>query len=207
MKKLVFISIFLFSTSAFADKPCNTHEKIGLCKVSAKNFGFPSTKIQKLIKMVKKVKKNMSSSLKNQILSELDNYFDFNFMAKAALQSKWKSLTSDRQQKYVKLFTQMLKRSYIKKLYKHKKFTIKITSEKLKGKRARVGIELKKKHSSSEVPVGITYKMIKNSSKGWTIYDVITDEVSLVKNYRSIFKRKMKSKGFGGLLSYLKSVK
>jgi phospholipid transport system substrate-binding protein len=53
--------------------------------------------------------------------------------------------------------------------------------------------------------VSVDYKLYKSAKGGWRIYDVVTDEVSLVETYQSQFRKLLADKGFDGLLSTLKS--
>src|SRR5207237_1736326 len=50
----------------------------------------------------------------------------------------------------------------------------------------------------------IEYRMIKRG-ESWMVYDIITDELSLMRNYRSQFQRIMNGSGYDGLLSKMKT--
>ena len=54
----------------------------------------------------------------------------------------------------------------------------------------------------------VTYKLFRADAKGeWKIYDVITDDVSLVSTYSDQFRKLISNKGFDGLLASLKAKK
>jgi phospholipid transport system substrate-binding protein len=50
----------------------------------------------------------------------------------------------------------------------------------------------------------IDYKLADKGGGKWAVYDVITDDVSLLRNYRSEFGRIIKKDGFAVLLSKMK---
>jgi phospholipid transport system substrate-binding protein len=48
-------------------------------------------------------------------------------------------------------------------------------------------------------PVSIDYSM-SPAGKEWKVFDIFTDEVSLVKNYKRQFRRVIKEEGWSGLI-------
>ena len=53
--------------------------------------------------------------------------------------------------------------------------------------------------------VQIDYRLIQQPDGSWKVYDVITDELSLVRNYRTQFQRIIGGNNYDGLLSRMKS--
>jgi phospholipid transport system substrate-binding protein len=54
--------------------------------------------------------------------------------------------------------------------------------------------------------VPVEYKLFRENEKGeWRIYDIVTDDVSLLETYQGQFRKLMADKGFDGLLTTLKS--
>ena len=50
----------------------------------------------------------------------------------------------------------------------------------------------------------IDYKLAQKGGDKWAVYDFITDDVSLLRNYRSEFGRIIKRDGFPALLAKMK---
>ncbi|MFA9412708.1 MAG: ABC transporter substrate-binding protein, partial [Deltaproteobacteria bacterium] len=48
-------------------------------------------------------------------------------------------------------------------------------------------------------PVTIDYSM-SSADKDWKVFDIFTDEVSLVKNYKRQFRRVIRDEGWSGLI-------
>jgi phospholipid transport system substrate-binding protein len=54
--------------------------------------------------------------------------------------------------------------------------------------------------------VPVVYRLYRNDAKAaWRIYDVVTDDVSLLATYRDQFRKLIADKGYEGLLNALKS--
>ena len=52
----------------------------------------------------------------------------------------------------------------------------------------------------------VQYKLHRADGKGdWRIYDIVTDDISLLETYQGQFKKILADKGFNGLLTTLKS--
>jgi len=52
----------------------------------------------------------------------------------------------------------------------------------------------------------VEYKLYRAGEKDeWRIYDIITDDVSLLETYQGQFRKLLSEKGFDGLLSTLKA--
>jgi phospholipid transport system substrate-binding protein len=54
--------------------------------------------------------------------------------------------------------------------------------------------------------VPVEYKLFRENEKGeWRIYDIVTDDVSLLETYQGQFRKLLADKGFDGLLTTLKN--
>jgi len=151
------------------------------------------------------VKKSMNAKAKAAFGAVMEQYFHFGLMAQGAMHKNWSTLSADQQKEFTTLFSQMLKGSYRKKLVKHEKFKVLVKGQKIKADKARVQTALIKIGGSDEDNIDVVYKMIR-VQKTWKVYDVITDEVSLVRNYRSTYASLMKKGGAPALFAHLRSV-
>ncbi len=126
--------------------------------------------------------------------------FDYEEMAKRTLAKKWKKLSSEKQQEFVKLFQQFLTQSYAGNIDGYSGEQVEYLKERLKGDFA----EVQTKVVSAKVQIPLDYRLLKKQDK-WGVYDVIIDGVSLTKNYRGQFARIIKSSSFEALLDKLRS--
>ncbi len=206
-KWLIWLFVSFVAFPAAAQTPCEpgkSQPAADKCRPSSTDATSPKEKIQQFQDAVKaKITKNMTNAQKQAFLDSLHDYFDFATMAEAALLGEWEKRTVEERARFTVAFTAMLQRNYLKKLYDHAGYTVAITGEKIKEDKAQISTRLSRSSKSSS-PVDITYRLQKTKA-GWRIYDVLTDEVSLVRNYRSTFAEILKNKGFSGLMEHLNS--
>ncbi|MHA7630972.1 MlaC/ttg2D family ABC transporter substrate-binding protein [Corallococcus sp. M7] len=133
----------------------------------------------------------------------VESFVDFEELAKRALGEKaWTGLTAAQRKEFTETMTGLLRASYAQKAIGQAKADVKYGKESVQGTEATVDTELTVK--TDQVPVN--YRLYKATPKAdWRIYDVITDEVSLVDTYSGQFKKILSTKGFDGLLTTLKS--
>ncbi|MFQ5988921.1 MAG: phospholipid-binding protein MlaC [Candidatus Methylomirabilales bacterium] len=112
--------------------------------------------------------------------------FDFSEMAKRCLGVHWRKRTAHERQEFIDIFSDLLERSYRKKLERYTDQEIVYTSEQVDGKYGIVNTAITDKRENLEIP--IDYRVIRRNSE-WKVYDVVIDGISLVGNYRSQFNR------------------
>ena len=135
-----------------------------------------------------------------QIYKIVGPLFDFSLMAKLTLGRKnWPKLSTSQQDKFIRLFTQRLKSSYLEKvkLYKDEKDLYKPIQKK-KDTVIYVPMQLTTKDSE----MTILYKLRK-ADKYWKIYDVEIQGVSILLTYRSQFDDILRRGTVKDLLSQL----
>jgi phospholipid transport system substrate-binding protein len=125
--------------------------------------------------------------------------FDFPLMAKLALGRKhWPKFNPPQREKFTRLFTERLKRSYWEKiaLYKDEKVLFKTKTQ----KKNTIYIPSELMHEDKKV--AILYKLRK-VDKRWKIYDVEIQGVSILLTYRSQFDEILRRGTVEDLLSRL----
>jgi phospholipid transport system substrate-binding protein len=126
--------------------------------------------------------------------------FDYEEMGKRTLGKHWKKLNDAQQKEFVNLFQAFLTHSYANNVDGYSGEKIEYLKERLKGNYA----EVQTKVISPKVKIPLHYRLLKKNDEWW-VYDVVIDGVSLMKNYRSQFKRIMKTSSYEGLLDKLRS--
>jgi phospholipid transport system substrate-binding protein len=130
-----------------------------------------------------------------------DDIFDFGETAKRSLGRHWAARTDAERDEFVKLFGDLLERSYISKIELYGGEKIQYVSDKIEGEQASVMSKLLTK-TGTEVP--IEYRMLKKGER-WLVYDVIIEGVSLVSNYRTQFNKIIQTSSFAELVKKMKS--
>src|SRR5262249_32470061 len=116
---------------------------------------------------------------------------------------KWDELKPDQRDQFVSTFKELLERNYVKQVRTNLDYEVVYKGEKLEGEEATVQSTVKVRTKGKSTDAEIDYRMHKVDDH-WMVYDVITDELSLVRNYRSQFTKIMTQDGYDGLLKKIR---
>jgi phospholipid transport system substrate-binding protein len=135
-----------------------------------------------------------------EIRRAADSLFDFTEMSRRALGRHWDERTPAERDEFVKLFTDLMARSYVGKIDRYAGESIAYTGEHVNGDEATVQSQVVTA-KGSQIPVEYRLHRVNES---WTAYDVFIENVSLVGTYRSQFDRVIKAESFADLLRRLR---
>lgn len=123
--------------------------------------------------------------LRQAIFDQMDEIFDFDEFSARSVGRHWKKLTPAQQSALSKAFADLLAATYLDKVQGYNGEEIVYLGELIskKGDRAEVRTVLT---LANGTPVPVAYRMIFKDSK-WAVYDIIIENISLIKNYRSQF--------------------
>jgi phospholipid transport system substrate-binding protein len=125
--------------------------------------------------------------------------FDFEEMAKRSLGAEWRRRTPAEQKEFVRLFTALLKDSYVDSIESYRGEKVVYRGESQDGDYADVGTKMIDKRGQE---FAIDYRLNLEGSE-WKVYDVIIENISIVNNYRSQFQRILSRSSFAELLRRL----
>jgi phospholipid transport system substrate-binding protein len=190
MKKIVsafglLLLLFAFSTVALAGEP-QDRLKGGIDKVIA-ILSDPALKGP-----AKKVERQ------NKLRAVADSFFDWRELSRRALAEHWNKYTPKQQDEFVASFSELLQKTYIRKLEKYNNEKVTYVKEQIEGNQAFINTLVMMKDKS----IPINYIMIKRDQ--WMVYDVMVEGVSLVKNYRSQFSKVLTKESPEALLQRIK---
>jgi phospholipid transport system substrate-binding protein len=129
-----------------------------------------------------------------------DDIFDFQETAKRSLGRHWTTRSAAEREEFVKLFSDLLERSYISKIELYGGEKIGYLGDVLDGDQALVRTRIVTK-GGAEVPV--EYRMLKKVER-WLVYDVVIEGVSLVANYRTQFNKIIQTSSYAELVKKMK---
>ena len=109
--------------------------------------------------------------------------FDEIEFSKRTLTRNWNKFSPAERVEFVKLFEQILEKSYIDKILDYSNEKVNFYKESMLSDN-QAEIQTKIVTASKEIP--IYYRMILKDGK-WKVYDVVVENVSLVQNYRTQF--------------------
>lgn len=129
-------------------------------------------------------------------------HFDFTRMSQWVMARNWRTMTPAQQQQFVKLFRELLVRTYSNSLanYRDQRIVVAGTTQDAGSGDALVRMVVKQNGGQSDIP--IVYRLYWTGTE-WKVYDVTIDGVSLVTNYRASFGRVVNQAGVEGLLKRL----
>lgn len=133
---------------------------------------------------------------KDRIGTIIRHRFHFRAMAQQTLAQNWRKATPDEQKSFVELFSRLVMATYLNRIEAYSNETVEFKREKIENDNAIVDTVIVTK--TVEIP--ISYKLVKKDSD-WLVYDVVVEEVSLVRNYRSSYQDVVKKEGFSGLMA------
>ncbi len=127
--------------------------------------------------------------------------FDFIRMSRSVLARNWKKATRKQKLGFVRAFRTLMVRTYAVALLEYTSQEIHVLPAKLKAgdKYATVRMEVLQ---PGKQPVIINYRLYLKK-KGWKVYDVAVDGISLITNYRTSFAAEVKQQGLDALIARL----
>lgn len=135
-----------------------------------------------------------------ELRAVISQRFDFKEMAKRSLGSHWRSLKSDEQQEFVRLFTDLLADTYIDRIEEYSNEKVLFTGERRDGDYATVESRIIPRDAQE---FSIDYKLHRIGDE-WRVYDVVIENISLVNNYRSQFNRVILNSSYEELVRKMK---
>lgn len=138
--------------------------------------------------------------LRAQLAQVIYPRFDFTEMAKRALGPHWGRRSSEEQREFVKIFAELLGKSYAERIESSTNQNILYTREIEDKDYAQVDTKIV---SEKYAEFSINYKL-HSVDKEWKVYDIVIEDISLVNNYRSQFDRVIARSSFEELVRMMK---
>jgi len=138
---------------------------------------------------------------RTQVRKVAESIFDYPETARRALGPHWNARTPQQQQEFVKLFADVLDRSYVSKIDLYQGEKVQYTGETKDGSEATVKTVIATKRDT-DIP--IDYRMHLKDGR-WVVYDVIIEGVSLVSNYRTQFNKIIQTESYDALVQRLRA--
>lgn len=130
----------------------------------------------------------------------VNGLLDYEEMGKRTLGAQWQNLTKTEQEEFVELFQQFLSNSYESRFEDYSDEKVQYLGERQKGDFTEVRTVLK----SNKVQVPLDFRLLWKSGQWW-VYDLVVDNISLVKNYRAQFDKIIRASSYEGLREKLQS--
>jgi phospholipid transport system substrate-binding protein len=142
-------------------------------------------------------KVNERSAAVNKVADEI---FDFGETAKRSLGQHWVQRTPAEREEFVRLFTELLQRTYLSKVDQYNS-EMTFQDDVVNGDQAVVRSTLLLGKGNE---MSLDYRM-HNSRDRWQVYDISIDGISLVANYRSQFNKIVRTESYEALVARLRT--
>ncbi|RFC44084.1 MAG: phospholipid transport system substrate-binding protein [Verrucomicrobia bacterium] len=139
--------------------------------------------LAEILSVVKGHPSNNPAELAKRLRPTLEKFFNFESLTRKALGAGWKDLTKEQQTQAVKLFSEIIIRSYTSKFDPNSQVEIQFAKAQDLGD-GRKEVPAAAKYQGKVVAV--SYRM-ETALEAWRVYDVIVEGVSLAANYRAQF--------------------
>ncbi len=138
---------------------------------------------------------------RDEILRIVEEYFDFDEIAKRALGRPWKDLAPEKRQEFVRLFKELLFDTYVSRIEATARpdTGIRYDRQSVEGRYAVVKTWVT---NAGRPDFQIDYRLLLSGGQ-WKVYDVVIEGISLVGNYREQFASILTNESFDALLKRL----
>src|SRR5262249_10111597 len=121
----------------------------------------------------------------SEVRKTVDGFLDFEELARRSLNRHWDGLSAKQRTDFVATLRDLVDRNYLKQIHGKPDYDLKFDNETKEGNEATVhGTLTTTTNKGKKVNVDLVYKTIYKAGH-WAVYDVVTDEQSLLENYRA----------------------
>lgn len=142
--------------------------------------------------------------LATKVTQSVRDLIDIDELGKRAMATHWAKLTKPQQDEFLSLLRSLIEAQYVKGLRANLDYQVKYTDEtKDKDGNIDVATSIETKRKGRPVSIAIDYILVKEGDK-LKAFDVKTDGVGLVENYRAMFDKIIDKDGFDGLMKKMR---
>ena len=137
---------------------------------------------------------------------ELRDLFDIRDLARRALVDHWDGMKPAERDEVVLLLQKLVEKNYVKSLRSRLKVQVDYKVETPQGDTVLVRTVVRAEKKGRPVDIAVDYVLGRDAAgAALRVFDVVTDDVSMLKNYRSQFNRIIAKEGVAGLLARMRA--
>jgi len=139
-----------------------------------------------------------------KVTTSVRDFLDIDQLGKRAMVDNWAKLTKVQQDQFQQLLRDLIEENYIRGLRANLNFNVEYVGESPdKDGNIVVATKIKTQRKGRPYTIAIDYVLVKDGDK-LRAFDVKTDGVGLVENYRTMFNKIIAKDGFDGLIAKMK---
>ncbi|HVZ75115.1 MAG TPA: ABC transporter substrate-binding protein [Polyangia bacterium] len=140
---------------------------------------------------------------RTEVRKIVGSFLDYGELARRSLAKHWDTLTPKQREDFSNTLRELVERNYLRQLHGNANYNIKYEKEEKAGNEATVDATLHTMSRGKKVEIAMQYKMLAKNGQ-WVVYDVLTDEQSMLENYRAEFNKIITKDGFDALMKRMK---
>jgi ABC-type transporter MlaC component len=139
-----------------------------------------------------------------KVTTSVRGFLDIDQLGKRAMVDNWSKLSKPQQDQFLALLRALIEDNYVRALRANLEYQVEYTSESTdKDGNVIVTTKINTKRKGRPYTIAIDYVLVKEGDK-LRAWDVKTDGVGLVENYRAMFDKIISKDGFDGLIARMK---
>lgn len=139
----------------------------------------------------------------NEVTAKLQSFLDVDELGRRAMRDQWSKLKPAEQTEFSKLLREIVEGTYVRALRSELDYEVAYLGEKPHDDEAAVSTELRVTRKGKKQVISVDYALRKDKG-AWRVFDIVTDGVGLVENYRAQFNQVIAKEGVEGLLARMR---
>ena len=144
--------------------------------------------------------------LASQISAQLEGFLNVGELGQRALGDHYGKLSPAQRKEFLALLGELVQANYVKALRSNLTYQVRYLDEVEKDGGRLVTTELELQRNGRPEVMSVDYRLRKEGEQ-WRAFDLVTDGVGLVENYRAQFNQIIAKEGVGGLLERMRKKK
>ena len=142
----------------------------------------------------------------SQISTRLEGFLDIDELGQRALGDHYAKLSAAQRKEFLALLRDLVESNYIKAMRSNATYEVRYVKEEERDGGRLVTTELVLTRNGRPEVMSVEYRLRKEGDQ-WRAFDLVTDGVGLVENYRAQFNQIIAKEGIGGLLDRMRKKK
>jgi ABC-type transporter MlaC component len=139
-----------------------------------------------------------------KVTTSVRGFLDIDQLGKRAMVDNWQKLSKAQQDQFLALLRALIEDNYVRGLRANLEYQVEYTGESTdKDGNVIVTTKINTKRKGRPYTIEVDYVLVKDGDK-LRAWDVKTDAVGLVENYRTMFDKIIEKDGFDGLIAKMK---
>jgi len=133
----------------------------------------------------------------------VNGFLDYRELGKRSLGQHWEARTKKEQEEFVSVLRDLIERNYVRQLRSNLDYEVVYRRQEVSGAEATVLTAVRIEKNKRVAETEILYKL-REVDGAWFVFDIVTDGVSLIRNYRTQFNRIINKESYPALLKKMR---